>query len=142
MNKHTAMKDFIQGFLTDRNLYFESIDNYPGFRSIVPEIGEYKVFSDVLGNDYKRYTFAFVGIENLDYGTSHKNEYNRQLFDDFADWILLQEKNGNYPNFGQGVSEYEWEVLENMANLADYNESTRTAKYMLSCRLNYTERGK
>lgn len=140
MNIHTEIKNFVQEFLTDRHLYFESVENYPGMRSIVPQIGDYKIRQDILGNIEKAYTFAFVGVENFDYGTSNKNENNMKLFDDFSEWIALQERNKNYPNFGIGYSNFKWEVLNNMANISFYDESSRTTKYMLSCRLYYTER--
>jgi hypothetical protein len=100
---------------------------YPAFRSIVPEYGDFKLSSDIVGNDKKVYTFAFVGVEQFDLGTSENNETNMQMFDDFSGWITEKERNKEYPDFGDKCSKYQWEVLQNMASLAAYDPDTGTA---------------
>lgn len=139
MNKHTILKEWVNQFLEEKNLSFETIEMNLGARALVPNYGDYVVKTDVLGNKYKEYTFAFVGCELIDYGTSDVNENNMNLFDEFNEWIEEQERNKNYPDFG--ATEYKLEPLQNMANIAQYDESSQLAKYMLLCKISYTEKG-
>lgn len=142
MNKHTIMKDFVSQFLTDgRYLYFESIDLYAGFRGFVPEYGDAIINQDITGSIQKQYTFAFVGVELFDKGTSNQNELNMKLFDDFYDWIIEKNKNEEYPDFGEGITEKKLLPLYNMANLSQIDENMGLAKYVLMCRYEYTEKG-
>ena len=125
-------------FTNKARLSFQSVEMIPNYRAIVPQVGEWLIKKDVLGNQYKAYTFAFVGVQTYDLsGTSGTNTANMAYFDDFAKWITEQEYHKNYPNFG--ASNYKWELLQNMANLATYDNGAKTAKYMFSCRLRYVE---
>jgi FAD synthase len=81
MNKHKILKEWVNQFLEEKNLSFETIEMNLGARALVPNYGDYVVKTDVLGNKYKEYTFAFVGCELIDYGTSDVNEKNMNLFD-------------------------------------------------------------
>lgn len=138
VNKHKALQEWVQQFLDNENLYFESADDYPGTRKIVPNYGDYINSQDVLGNKYKSYTFVFIGYENIDTGTSDVNTNNMKLFDDFNEWVELQKENKNFPDFGENCSEYEIVPLQNMANLSALYENG-LAKYMLAVRINYVE---
>ena len=139
MNKHTILKEWVNQFLVDKNLSFETVEMNLGARALVPNYGDFLVKQDVLGNKYKEYTFAFVGCELIDYGTSDVNENNMNLFDEFNEWIEEQERNKNYPDFG--AIDYKLEPLQNMANIAQYDEASQLAKYMLLCKITYTEKG-
>lgn len=141
VNKHKVLQDWVQTFLDDRHLYFEQAENYPNIRTIVPNYGENVLRADILGNKYKQYTFVFVGYEQIDVGTSDTNTNNMRLFDDFADWIELQQKQGNHPDFGDDTEDYELSVVQNMANLAFVSDEG-TAKYMLAVNINYVEKPK
>ena len=141
MSKHQALCEWIKGFLSGKkNLGFETVQMYPGYRSVVPAYGDYTIKADVLGNKYKQYIFAFVGVESYDEGISDINVHSMTLFDDFIDWLEQQNKTKNFPDFGENCGEYEIVPLQNMANLAMYMPETGTAKYMLQCAINYVER--
>ena len=58
----------------------------------------------------------------------------------FMDWIELQDKNGNYPNFPDNCQIKKMECLQNMPNLAGINAEAGLARYMIQCRLIYFER--
>lgn len=139
VNKHKIMQEYVQQFLTDNYLYYHSADVYPNARMIVPQYGEFTLKTDIVGNKYKRYTFAFVGYEQLDNGTSDVNADTMNKFDLFNEWVLEQEKDKNYPDFGENVTDYEIKPLQNMANLALVDEQG-IAKYMLAIQLNYVEK--
>ena len=138
VNKHKALQNWVQQFLDEQYLYFESTEAYPNIRTVVPEYGERVLRTDILGDKYCRYTFVFVGYEQIDTGTSDINSNNMKLFDDFAEWVEQQQENSNFPNFGDNVSEYELKVVQNMANLA-YVTNEGIAKYMLAVNINYKE---
>lgn len=138
VNKHKVIQDWVQEFLDDNYLYFESSDAYPGIRNIVPNYGDYTTKTDILGYKYKSYSFAFIGYEQIDTGTSDVNTTNMQIMDAFTAWLEEQRENKNFPNFGQNCSEYDIIPLQDMANLATIQDDG-LAKYMLGVRIDYKE---
>ena len=138
MSKHSALKEWVSGFLTDNYLYFESADAYPNVRVLVPNYGDYLRKTDICGFKYKSYSFVFIGYEHIDTGTSDINISNMELMDTFYEWIEEQKENKNFPNFGENCSEYDIIPLQNMANLATVSEDG-LAKYMLGVRIDYKE---
>ena len=138
MSKHSALKEWVNGFLTDNYLYFESADAYPNVRVLVPNYGDYLRKTDICGFKYKSYSFVFIGYEHIDTGTSDINISNMELMDSFYEWIEEQKENKNFPDFGEKCSEYDIIPLQNMANLATVSEDG-LAKYMLGVRIDYKE---
>lgn len=139
INKHIALKEWVQEYLDGNNMHFEDIDMYPGFRSLVPSYGDYVVKTDVIGNKYKTYTFAFVAIELLDMTDDTTNNtdifYQIELFNE---WLEEQQELKNFPNFGGNTSNYKIIPLQNMPNMAMVDEQNN-AKYMMLARIDYTE---
>ena len=137
-NKHQIMREWVEQFLDNNYLYFESADALPGIRMIVPTYGDYITRKDILGYKDKSYTFVFIGYEQLDSGTSDVNITNMQIMDDFISWLEEQQEEQNFPDFGETCDEYEIEPLQNMSNLASVTEDG-LAKYMLGVKINYRE---
>lgn len=138
VNKHKVMRDWVNGFLEDNDLYFESTDAYPGVRTLVPNYGDYVNKTDILGNKYKSYSFVFIGYETIDVGTSDVNLTNMEIFDAFNEWLEEQKELKNFPDFGDKCRDYDIIILQNMANLATI-ASDNLAKYMLGARIDYIE---
>lgn len=138
ISKHEAMRNWVEGFLEDNYLYFESTDAYPNVRMLVPNYGDYVRSTDILGTKYKSYSFVFIGFEKIDPGTSDVNIRNMELFDKFNDWLEEQKEKQNFPDFGDNCSEYDIIILQNMANLANITNDN-LAKYMLGARIDYKE---
>lgn len=138
INKHKVMQDWVSDFLEDNYLYFESADAYPDTRVIVPQYGDYIVRTDICGFKYKQYTFAFIGYEKVDPGTSDVNTTNMHIFDGFTEWLETQQKNKNFPDFGPNCSDYSITIVQDMANIATIS-SDNLAKYMLVARIEYKE---
>jgi hypothetical protein len=132
------MQDWVQGFLDENLLYFESSEAYPGVRTLVPNYGDYVNKVDILGNRYMSYSFVFIGYEYIDLGTSDVNINNMAVFDAFNDWLAEQKANGNYPDFGEKCHDYDIVILQNMANVAGIQDDN-LAKYMLGARIDYIE---
>ena len=80
----------------------------------------------------------FVAFEKIDTGTSDVNVSNMQMMDTFNEWLEAQISNKNYPDFGSNCSEYEIEILQNMADVA-YITDDGLAKYMLGAAIHYKE---
>lgn len=137
-SKHVIMQEWVQQFLENNYLYFESADAYPNVRMIVPNYGEFTRKTDICGFKYKSYSFVFIGYEQMDTGTSNVNTENLELMDSFNEWLVAQQENLNFPDFGDKCSEYEIVPLQNMANLAMVSEDG-LAKYMLGVRIDYKE---
>lgn len=140
INKHEIMKTWVEQFLDGKKMSFDDIEAYQGARSIVPDYGDFVVKTDICDNKTKWYSFGFVAIEPLDRNdTDINNLTTRQAIDDFNDWLVLQEKNKNYPNFGTKVSKYKIVPLQNTANMAQVFEDNGMAKYILMARIEYVE---
>lgn len=137
-SKHKALQNWVQRFLDDNYLYFESADAYPNVRTIVPKYGDYLNKTDILGAKYKSYSFVFIGYEMIDTGTSDLNITNMEVMDEFTKWLEIQKEELNFPDFGDNCSEYEIIPLQNMANLAFISDDG-LAKYMLGVRIDYKE---
>ena len=121
-------------------MQFDSLESYPGARALVPDYGDFTISTDILGNKTKAYNFAFVGTEPLSFTTDNQNQTNLSLFDEFSQWIIEQDKNRNYPDFGENVINYKLVPLQNMANRTYFDEESGLAKYILGFRLEYTEK--
>ena len=138
-SKHQIMQEWVQEFLEDNYLYFETADAYPNVRTLVPNYGDYINKTDITGAKYKSYSFVFIGYETLDYGTSDVNIRNLEVFDKFQEWLEEQKKIGNFPDFGDKCSDYDIIILQNMANIATIS-ADNLAKYMFGARIDYVER--
>lgn len=141
VNKHEAVKTWVQGYLDGNLMHFEDITGEPGFRSLVPDYGDFQVSQDIQGNKTKWYTFGFIAVENLDfYDNGTNNTTTRQSVDDFNDWLITQQNNKSFPDFGEKVTKYRILPLQNTANMAQVFEDKGLAKYILMARIQYTEK--
>jgi hypothetical protein len=138
VNKHKVLQDWVKPFLENNYLYFQTAEAYANVRVIVPDYGDYVIRTDICGFKYKTYTFVFIGYEQVDLGSSDVNVTNMQIFDMFNEWLVTQQKERNFPDFGENCDEYEIVPIQNMANLATI-EQNGLAKYMLAAKINYRE---
>ena len=139
MNKHEALKTWVQSFLGATQLSFENIDLYPGARALVPQYGEYVVRTDICGFQYKSYTFGFIAIETLDtQDTTTNNTDTMDKVEQFNVWLKEQDKLRNFPNLGENTSRYKINPLYNMPDPVRTQEGQ--AKYVLMARIDYVEK--
>lgn len=132
------MQDWVAQFLDNQYLYFESANEYPNVRTLVPQYGDYINKTDILGYKYKSYSFVFIGYEKLDRGTSDVNSKNMLIFDSFIEWLEGKQEAHEFPDFGPKCSDYEIKIIQNMANIAFVSDDN-LAKYMLGVKINYKE---
>ena len=141
VNKHEAMKTWIESFLSGEKISFDNIDAYQGARSIIPQYGEFLLKTDIQGNKTKQYTFGFIAIETLDqYDKETNNTDARQLVDSFNDWLVTQEELRNYPDFGDNIIKYKIIPLYDTANISQVFTENNLAKYVLMARVEYVEK--
>lgn len=141
VNKHEVMKLWVEQFLDGSKMAFENINAEPGFRALIPNFGEFTVRTDILGNKTKLYSFGFVGIETLDLIDTDTNNLDaRQRVDDFNDWLVEQQNNENFPDFGEKVIRYKIIPLQNTANASQFFEDSGTIKYILTAQIEYVEK--
>ena len=139
MNRHQILYEWASGFFTgNKILQFDALESYPGARSLVPDYGDFTLAADILGNEKKAYNFVFVGTEPLSFTTDDQNQTNLNLFDEFTQWVIEQDKNKNYPDFGANITDYKLIPLQNTANRTYFDETSGLAKYILGFRLEYT----
>ena len=60
---------------------------------------------------------------------------------EFMDWIEKQNKDKNFPDFGEKCQVKKIENLQNMPNLAAVDWENMKAQYMIQCRVLYFEKG-
>ena len=140
VNKHAVVKEWVESYLSNAKIGFEYIDAYQGFRSVIPNYGDYVVKTDIVGNKTKWYTFGFVAVESLDIYSGDNNATIRDSIDAFNDWLETQEKNKNYPDFGTNVTKYKISPLYNTADMSQVFEDKGLAKYVLMVRIEYVEK--
>lgn len=140
INKHQVIYDFVKQYppLNDI-LYFNSVNEIPGSSGINTMFSD-NIINKFIRSAVKEYVFSVVQIRIYDNsGTSNINIneiYNSQQF---MDWINMQDKNKNYPNFGNNCTMLSMENIENMPNLSGVSDDG-TAKYVFSIRIRYFEK--
>ena len=60
----------------------------------------------------------------------------------FMDWLDEQDRNKDYPDFGENCKIEKMECLQNMPNLSGINQNGTMARYMIQARVIYKERKK
>lgn len=88
----------------------------------------------------KEYGFTIVITKCFSDGTDDLNLWAMNFAQEFMDWIDEQDRNGNYPDFGDKCQVKKIENLQNMPNLAIEDWENMLAQYMLQCRVIYFEK--
>ena len=143
MTKHEAVKDFFEAKVTElvgNALGFNYSPEDTGTAAIIPQYTDRNLRAYVNGDVQRAYDFAFIIVRP--YSTEPIDLLNIEamnLGQAFMDWVEAQEKEGNYPDFGEGCEMARIEVLQNMPNLASVNAEEGVARYMIQGRITYRE---
>lgn len=124
-------------FLPDA-LLFQYLGDHPGACAIVPIQGDAAIKSYVNGASIRAYSFALQMLLRVSDSTDEINTGNMHMQRQWTDWIMEQERNGTYPDFGPGCSGYRLEITSNMPTLAQTYEGG-TGKYQTFAILTYRE---
>ena len=144
MTRHEAVKDFFEDKVE------ELVGNVLGFNyspenietaAIIPQYSDRNIRTYITGDTQRAYDFTFI-IVRL-YSTEPLDVLNLEAMDlgqAFMDWIEEQDREKNYPDFGDNCEIERMEVLQNMPNLASVNAEEGTARYMIQGRIVYREK--
>lgn len=142
MDKNQAVWEYISkypnipGYLT-----FNSIEEMENSTGLIPVSADNDIESYADGSAKREYVFAIAQMLIYDAGTSNVNIMTLAEMQKFMDWIVEQNRIGNFPDFGENCLIDSIEPLQNIPSLAGTNEK-RIAKYMFQCRIVYYQEGK
>lgn len=144
MTKHDAMADYFKpkimelaGDILNFNFSPESADAF----SLITDYSGKSMKKYINGDEKKAYGFTIVIIKNYSTAGDDLNLECMNFAQGFMDWIEEQNKKRIFPKFGDNCEIESMEVLQNMPNLAGINAGAGLAKYMIQCRVLYTEHG-
>lgn len=101
------------------------------------------------GSILKRYTFTIIDYKSINYNpvikqTGYSNENIEEMFDTqgILDWITEQNKERNFPDFGEDCIVEKIEALTNTPNLngVDTTVTPMLAKYSISVKIEYLDK--
>lgn len=139
VNRHEAMWTYLMQY---PELYtylkFNTVEDIPEEASMATSYSETWEKRYLHGHGVKRYDFAVIIIAPYDTGTSQLNINELFNVQKFMSWIDEQNKNKNFPDFGEDAKILSIENLQNMPSLAGVNSDSAVAKYMFQCRVRYS----
>lgn len=139
MSKFEAMQEYLSGTVADifgRYLYLNSLNpDSVMFTSESQDMAN-QVFLD--GKKDVSFTFAIVASLPLSEYKDDTNVDSMAMFEDFKDWIELQEQAQNYPEF-ENCNVYEIVPAQNFADFVGVNEDTKFAEYRFAVTVNFIE---
>jgi len=141
VNEHAAIYDWLSTcpLLTDA-LIFDFLSERQGSVTVSPVASAAWVKQYVRGAGIRQYEFAVQVMLMGSDSTDTTNSDNMYLQDTWREWIEQQERDKNFPDFGENCSDYALEVLGNMPQLAQRYESG-FCKYQFFARLKYFTKG-
>lgn len=92
------------------------------------------------GGAEKEYGFSIIVVKAYSTNDDDLNLEAMNFAQGFMYWLWQQNKNKNYPDFGEKCQIKKMENLQNMPNLAGINHEEGLARYMLQCRVVYYEK--
>lgn len=134
----SALRTFIatwEGLEDGKIIYVDHLDDEPVSYTIIPLPGAKILDQDILGNSYREYPFAFRTAEST--ADNLERIATNEFFEDFSDWIDLQNKNGTFPSL-----ESDKTALEIYANNWGYlfeQSDSDTGIYQINCTLRYRQ---
>lgn len=142
-DKHGAVLDWCRtysGF--DGYLKLNATEYAAGENSLTTTINDQAVTNYINGSADKVYTFTIVMIMDWSSGFDDMNQTALEWGSDWLDWVAKQYEAGNVPDFGDNVTIYDIEALQNMPQLAEVDQDSKLAKYTFSARIDYRERAR
>lgn len=143
MTKHEVMKNYVEEKvmeLSDRLVSFNFSDDSIDGVSFLTNYSGKTVKKYVRAAD-KEYGFTILMTWHFSTETDDLNLQAMNFAQEFMDWIEKQNKDKNFPDFGEKCQVKKIENLQNMPNLAAVDWENMKAQYMIQCRVLYFEKG-
>lgn len=141
MSKHDTVKAYFEPKVQE--LAGRLLFNYSPDEESIGMITDYSdkvVKSFVTGRKRKAYGLSFIIVRP--YSTDPGDDLNLEAMNfaqAFMDWIDQQNQTKSFPDMGGDCTVEQIEVLQNMPNLAAVNAEEGIARYMIQCRILYTD---
>lgn len=144
MTKHEAMIAYISPViekLTGATTTFNFANDAPGSVSFLTSYSG-KVLKRYVRMADKEYGFSVIFTWYYSPDMDSTNVEAMNMAQKLMDWIEEQDREGNYPDFGDSCQMKKIEVLQNMPDLATVDLENNLAQYMVQCRVIYFEKEK
>ena len=140
MQIYKAINDWLLSYTPLNNwIYFNATPVITGTVAMNMVAGDRVTKEYIDGAKQKQCVFAIDMISEYDgSGTSDVNMNALAEVESFMDWLEIQNKESNFPNFGEKCITENVEVLTNVPQLL-INEQSQLAKYQFQARVNYKD---
>lgn len=137
MTKHDAMMEYLKekldmlsfNFSHGTSLSAAFLTNYSG-----------KIVKKYIRAADKEYGFVILFTLQYSTYTDDVNLRAMNIVQEFMDWIEMQDKKENFPDFGDNCQIKKIENMQNMPNLAMVDMENNLAQYQAPCRVLYFEK--
>lgn len=140
MTKHDAVKAFFEpkveelcGDILNFNFSPESPDKI----SLITNYSDKVRKSYITGDKEKEYGFSIIIVKPYSSDEDDLNIEAMNFAQAFMDWLEDQDRQKNYPDFGEKCRIQKMENLQNMPNLSGVNYQEGLARYMIQARIVY-----
>ena len=140
MQIYKAINDWLLNYTPLNNwIYFNATPVITGTVAMNMVAGDRVTKEYIDGTKQKQCVFAIDMISEYDgSGTSDVNMDALAEVESFMNWLEIQNKESNFPNFGEKCITENVEVLTNVPQLL-INEQSQLAKYQFQARVNYKD---
>lgn len=140
MQIYKAINEWLLNYTPLNNwIYFNATPIITGTVAMNMVAGDRVTKEYIDGTKQKQCVFAIDMISEYDgSGTSDVNMDALAEVESFMDWLEIQNKENNFPNFGEKCITEKVEVLTNVPQLL-INEQSQLAKYQFQARVNYKD---
>lgn len=142
MTKHEIMKSYVEAKVIEMSnqlLSFNFANDSMYGISFLTNYSDKIVKRYVRAAD-KEYGFTILITWHFSSETDDLNLQAMNLAQEFMDWIDSQNREKNFPDFGEKCQVKKIENLQNMPNLAAVDWENMKAQYMIQCRVLYFEK--
>ena len=140
MQIYKAINEWLLNYTPLNNwIYFNATPVITGTVAMNMVAGDRVTKEYIDGTKQKQCVFAIDMISEYDgSGTSDVNMDALAEVESFMDWLEIQNKASNFPDFGEKCITENVEVLTNVPQLL-INEQSQLAKYQFQARVNYKD---
>ena len=140
MQIYKAINEWLLNYTPLNNwIYFNATPVITGTVAMNMVAGDRVTKEYIDGTKQKQCVFAIDMISEYDgSGTSDVNMDALAEVESFMDWLEIQNKESNFPDFGEKRITEKVEVLTNVPQLL-INEQSQLAKYQFQARVNYKD---
>ncbi len=152
MDKNQAMIDYLKNCpaISENPLFFNFINAKEDNKQIITVANDKAINRSYIdGSVLKRYTITIIDFKSIVYQAIPKlpgytNENVEEMFDvqELMDWVTAQNKERNFPDFGQDCEVQEIRTATETPNLngVDTSVTPSQAKYSFSILVDYLDK--